>query len=757
MDAADDLEAELARQLQEVSAGDDEDDEDVEAYVHRSLDAVLAATRTTLDDTPPAWTAFAEATKACDAALFEAVACGLASLESLQVAAAPGLSKDLLVDLPAGPESPMLVLGVLAVEPHDDESDPSYCSAHCAPTCESACAEHCAATNCAYFRASLAAQNVRAATRDAEDQALLSLALQSVQAIADAARVATASPLRPPEPASTCPVPAEPPPAELDPAAEAAAEARRRQQEARRRDEEQRTALANALAERDRCLAEEAQRLEAEHALLVEDRRSRAAAAHARQQAERIAQDTEQAQMQANDAASAAWSRELTVRARWAWEVGRSAAEEYELQRQETGQRALEAQAAAARQLEADRRRHEALRIERLAEEARRETALRARLEEQARERERAADAARQRAQAEDEARRRQQQQAEDERRLQREAEERRQRTVFERIEAERRQAIQAEQRRAQNEVQRMAAADGEAHAREAADEVARRAAEAAARQQRELMAATQLKSLVLRTLVAQLQVREQEARARLLAQQLMALEDRRSRLVQRARYAELAAQVSARVQSRSFSAWVRAFQVRGRRAHAAVCIQRRWRQRRQHDAAARVQSAFRGFHVRRKIASALALAKFVDDDDFEYEAVDVDDFLGPVDVLDLDDEPPPRNWEPETPPVDAPDCGPEDDGREASEEEADLPTPAPAAEAEASAVSKLYQRMQRAIKAKPRVDRGKKALPKKTPAASSNHDVSQSVTWSTSGKKAKKVNVPSLVERLRRATAATR
>ncbi|ETW02194.1 hypothetical protein H310_05761 [Aphanomyces invadans] len=235
------------------------------------------------------------------------------------------------------------------------------------------------------------------------------------------------------------------------------------------------------------------------------------------------------------------------------------------------------------------------------------------------------------------------------------------------------------------------------------------------------------------------------------------------------------------------------------RMASAARHIQLVWkkyrlRQRQQHlldrqmhtaTAAAKVQSAYRGFHIRKKLTSALAAIKFVDGDDFDYDEVDLDTFLGGApeldeDVSDAAGPPPPLpvarpGWTapPENDAAPSPSNGsntslhamvpqrllPSDvDASEREFVDATLPC-AVEKQAEPSTASSLYKRMQIAIAHGRKGGKGKAAKGKDSKSSNNNStsNVVKSVTWSSSGKKAKKVNVPSLVDRLRKTTAASR
>ncbi|EQC32042.1 hypothetical protein SDRG_10240 [Saprolegnia diclina VS20] len=868
MDDAEDLEAELQRQLQDVAIDDDEEDEEDEndgdrpVYERKSLDELLASLQDEMHGTSasPMWTAFAEATRAADVALLSAVETDLADLDLYDVRSAIEVDPRSVAttpnDMPLPPTpTPNVTLasnGAAAPVPEEaslateDEASVSYCHAHCEPSCDAVCLAHCALVMCSYYSSSAAAAAARHAASMAEDEVFWSLSQQSVQAIAIAARVPTVLTESPSDalPANNVDAAAViGSPTKLDhearceaierkhrervaameaerAAADAAYEAQQRELEreisfllpalpyviaaetrrlAKQRRDEARQRAEDALraeqAAHDRRLADEARRLDEEHQAFREDRRSRAIhiaiARNERLAIEGARATNERSLMGAEDAASMALAQALVAVAAWMRNVDRSRTEERAMAAAEAIERAREAAVAEADRIARERERREALRRERLEEEARREAAIQAVLAQEA-----AARAALKKQALEKEAaERRLLAQREEDCRRKRLADEQRQRTALERVEAVRREA----QARDAAEKERQREAQMREEERQRQDERARRQREAARRQEtfeqacmertdREAQAreaadrddAARLAhyrrdthASVLRDLVVWAQVREHEVRQRHLSSYLLALEDRRSFLLRkRSRvdaYAGAILGVAHVSRARWWRVWVREYGMHIER-RAAICLQRAWR-RWQHfrrHAAARVQSAFRGFHLRRKLASALELAKFVDDDDFDYDQVDVDAFLGPVDDFDLDEEPPPRprvGWEatPETESdqgtsVALPDAAPtaypvidnqrRDDEGEDQAVVAPLPLPAPPE----STASKLYQRMQKAVKMhRPKLARN--PPPKKAQV----DDVSQSVTWSTSGKKAKKVNVPSLVERLRRTTAASR
>ncbi|KDO28846.1 hypothetical protein SPRG_22177 [Saprolegnia parasitica CBS 223.65] len=856
MDDAEDLEAELQRQLLAMIIDDDDDDEDDDdanrpAYERKSIDELLASVQDEThraSTTTVSWTAFAEATRAADVALLSAVETDLADLDLYDVHTAMQVDQRQVATTPLLPPTPRsdvraLAPDAIALTSTTDADVVSYCHAHCEPSCAAVCTTHCAPVTCPYYSSSVAAAEARHAASAAEDEVFLALSQQSVQAIAIAARVPTDARL-PTTTVDTDSVVGSPTmalnyEARCDAierkhrervaameaeraAADAAYEAQQRELQreisfssifqrhavarhrrgeptprqaasprARQRAED---ALRAEQAAHDRRLADEARRLDEEHRAFREDCRSRAVEiALARD--ERLARENaracdERSAMRAEDAASLAVAQALAALAAWTRNVDRTRIEERAMAAAEASERAREAAIAEADRIERERERREALRRERIEDEARREAVIKAVLAQEAAMR----DALKKQALAKEEADRRLLEQREEDRRRKRLADEQRQRATLERIEAAQRDAEardaadkerhrlaqmrEKELQRQQEEarMQREAAAvaqrretreqacmervDREAQAREAAD---RDYAARLARYRRETHAS------VLRDLVVWVQAREHEVRQRHLSGYLMGLEDRRSFLLRKRSRVDAYAGAILGVAHASRARWWRGWVHMHIERRAARCLQRCWRQlqeRRRHAyAAARVQSAFRGFHLRRKLASALELAKFVDNDDFEYDQVDVDAFLGPVDALDLDDEPPPMprvGWEAtpetETEPIeetsdvvlaDASNAVINNTHRAENEEEDEAP---PMQAPPESTASKLYQRMQKAVKMH-RPKPARKPPPKKDRV----DDASTSVTWSTSGKKAKKVNVPSLVERLRRTTAASR
>ncbi|RHZ05956.1 hypothetical protein DYB37_006370 [Aphanomyces astaci] len=265
----------------------------------------------------------------------------------------------------------------------------------------------------------------------------------------------------------------------------------------------------------------------------------------------------------------------------------------------------------------------------------------------------------------------------------------------------------------------------------------------------------------------------------------------------------------------------LRQAQVKQQYARAALRVQRGWRQWRHRKqqtlmknqqtlmknqqnllknqraaaAATTVQAAYRGYFIRNKLAAALASVTvrpcvFVDGDEFEYDEVDLDAFLGGAPEIDDDDDE--RDDDDDErddvtgplPPLPRPgwaDPLEEDEDRGGGgclntsphpvvphhlfPSHVDvlergycecLPLKPPAAAVTKASSSSLYKRMQNAIAHGRKGKKSNAAAPKQT-KDNNNTTVVSSVTWSSSGRKAKKVNVPSLVDRLRKTTAATR
>ncbi|RHY79527.1 hypothetical protein DYB26_002474 [Aphanomyces astaci] len=251
----------------------------------------------------------------------------------------------------------------------------------------------------------------------------------------------------------------------------------------------------------------------------------------------------------------------------------------------------------------------------------------------------------------------------------------------------------------------------------------------------------------------------------------------------------------------------LRQAQVKQQYARAALRVQRGWRQWRHRKqqtlmknqqnffknqraaaAATTVQAAYRGYFIRNKLAAALASVTvrpcvFVDGDEFEYDEVDLDAFLGGAPEIDDDDDERDDVTGP-LPPLPRPgwaDPLEEDEDRGGGgclntsphpvvphnlfPSQVDvlergfcecLPLKPPAAAVTKASSSSLYKRMQNAIAHGRKGKKSNAAAPKQT-KDNNNTTVVSSVTWSSSGRKAKKVNVPSLVDRLRKTTAATR
>ncbi|OQR84464.1 hypothetical protein THRCLA_23075, partial [Thraustotheca clavata] len=677
----------------------------------------------------------------------------------------------------------------------EEDNCESYCPYHCEPACNQVCQVHCD-ESCLFYTTHFARQKSELASQQAQDDILLQQTQLALVAIAVEVRNSTLPSIsqdsiensgKPNNDEKIIAAAQEPTIAIAIPETETTAvvanefvedkvmtnaevflnmiyilaiQERRKRIEAKRIAEEeiQKQRDAQRIA-REQQLLEEANCLMEQHEMFMADAHSRSFAialvAQERLKRELASQAQENKVMLQNDLESASYEKLLAVaeahRKELEREINWSIAEVLAMAEQEKNQRAVEAKVAEDLRIEAARQKQELLRLQRLEEEAKREKALKAQLEAQACERKLREEEQRKKVLAEAELQRQLQQKLKDERRRQREAEEAKQRAAADHIEVLKREAqILKEKQNA--ELKYMAAADSDAKKRDMYDK------------QKQLDEAKQKKqhTSVLQELVHWIRSREQEANMQMIATHLMTLEDRRSQLYMKRLQVEnnalKAHQVYLLQKHRWFSKWHYHFKYH----RNCKIIQRWWRHQfeiNKHTiAASRLQSVFRGYHVRRKIANALQMAKFVDDDEFDYGEVDVDEFLGPVAAIDLEDEPPPQSI-----PINQQDEEEMDWNQDNTmnhvksdilnqvedhdnveyhvEERVEMEVSHSNSE---SAMSKLYQRMQRAVKTK-----GKKKLLQKTENCA--------VQWSSSGKKAKKVNVPSLVERLRRTTAATR
>ncbi|KAF0695630.1 Aste57867_13581 [Aphanomyces stellatus] len=937
------LEAELARQLADLSdddhdhEGDDDDGDDavfltdipkqldpprtddhiVTSYRRLDLDQLLSEIAT-VDEAPSTnLAAYAAATAACDHELLGAVQAILEDVHTTCVVTA------VVTAVITAPPATSLRLGAFSpvnqgndddddVRLADEASTPSYCDAHCQPTCVGPCATHCS-PRCVHFLALLAARDTAEAAREAEDVAMLARAHAAVATLTAAARcppptaVVTATPGGPivdgttlraatsshgdPNPTrdepsvvaslsttpaasaassstapsfapssaitttftlppanTTTPLTASTNPmdeAMLDAAAKARARVVQVEAVERMREAQERAAAAEAMmraaAQRQREVARRAQWEASDVRRRAEERRRAAAASEkaAEAMARLAMEDHDRASrlsalesmrverrrqeaaardaMDVEDCLAAVWRRQEVIareRKRRQREEAKEATARREMDEEERDQRTKERQwrewhieqakeaERAHRQLQqqqalaAERDRIEQIKQQKLQAEARKLAEAKAALEEK----QRAERAERQRQQQEQAERDR----ADAARRQQLELEKQQKQQLRAYFDANVRGAVVA------------AAQRGREQAQAAHEDARSQHVEAAAKKQHEkqqkqhrVQRWQQTKWLRTWRAAATSSRSQRQAKRNKAAGQIQ----RQWRRCQRNQNQHIVAQTEA---AKVVQAWWRrilemenqerriraarhvAFQAMQR---AARRVQLAWRRRHQQkqqathqqqqhrDAAAKsVQSVFRGFHIRKKLASALEQAKFVDGDEFDYNEVDLDDFLGGAPELDEDDEADVSvaatlRWS-SSPSHD--ECGgdggsaprhgnqsPRDDDDDARDDEdgvdgvslssppphhvsssiagPSFPSTACSSSEPPSSMSTLYKRMQKAIA------HGRKAKHPSKAKPIAKDSTATSVTWSTSGKKAKKVNVPSLVDRLRRTTASNR
>ncbi|KAG9411969.1 hypothetical protein AC1031_017606 [Aphanomyces cochlioides] len=808
------LEEELARQLAEVY------DDDIEDTIHPELTSTpfhrldLSALLQDVRSTPltsQAYQEYAAALVECDANLIASMEATLADVQTCVLPRSCDHPVVVSVERTAM-ETPELVS-----KPARDTSESTaatFCVDHCPPCCIGPCKTHCP-PDCILFVALSDAKTKADAILAAEEAAFMQLALASVEKIAADVR---SQPKRESlNSAAECSaVPAVDPMATSDPGAEQKARERLEQIERSQQAlEAQERALAELVAAEERAQRE--RELARQTKLVADERRrqdeAQRLAAEARKQREIAQQAIDAMEMAAEERQMRAWLRakeESSVKdARQAMEREEMAMREFE----RAERRRLEVEASMRRQREVEirqrqeeREREELARMETVEREQRaiaaaeKERRLQVEKEKQELERRRLAEAKK----ALEEAQRQE-----------------RQRQLEQREEAERK-AREEQQRLEEEETQRRQECERKAkEQRRLEEEERQRSLEAATRQRQQ----QHFQAKVLPTMIQ----RHREKQEQRLALESMAEEEKQSMLVETMLKKEERALTLAKWLRR----WKSMVVCSGRqKAMAASCIQHGWRRQKKHvraaqavqrrwraykvtkalrrrrqdartaahvanrqlvasrqiqrawrrfdrrkrqqleleDAAAKVQSAYRGFHIRKKLTTALQLAKFVDGDEFEYDEVNLDEFLGGTPEIDdeddahdniekedsvdetpilhrhawfpsMDDDPPPVDH---LPAVAIHQTTIQHEAKGSSNQE----SPEVKTTTTASTASSLYKRMQRAIA------HGRR---KQKPTSKPKPDVATTVTWSTSGKKAKKVNVPSLVDRLRRTTASSR
>ncbi|KAF0740478.1 hypothetical protein Ae201684_004212 [Aphanomyces euteiches] len=802
------LEEELARQLAEVDAYDDDIEDTTHPELtstpfHRlDLSALLHDVRCT-PLTSQAYQEYAAALVECDATLIASMEATLADVQTCL--------------LPWSCDHPVVVSvertametpEVVSKPAHDtsEATETTFCVDHCPPCCIGPCKTHCP-PDCIVFLALSDAKTKADAILAAEEAAFMQLALASVEKIAADVR---SQPKRESlNSAAECSavVPAVDPMATSDPEAEQKARERLEQIERSQQAlEAQERALAELVAAEERAQRE---RELARQAEIVADERRRQdeaqrLAGEARKQREIAQQAIDAMEMAAEERQMRAW---LRAKEESNAKDARQAMERAERQRLQVEASMRRQREVEIRRREEEREREELARMETVEREQRaiaaaeKERRLQVEKEKQELERRKLADAKKALEDAQRQERQRQLEQA-----RQREEAERKAREEQQRLEEEEETQRRQERERNAKEQRRLE------------EEERQRSLEAATRQRQQ----QHFQAKVLPTMIQ----RHREKRKQRLALESMAEEEKQSMLVEtmlkkeerafslakwlrrwksmvvssgrqkvmaasciqhgwRRRQRQKKHVRAAQAVQRRWRAHKAAKELRRRRQDARTAahvanrqlaasrqIQRAWRRfdrrRRQQleleDAAAKVQSAYRGFHIRKKLTTALQLAKFVDGDEFEYDEVNLDEFLGGAPEIDDEDDFEKEDsvdetpilhrhaWFPSTdddlPPVDhlpavaihQTTIQPEAKGSSNQEN--------PEVKTTASTASSLYKRMQRAIA------HGRR---KQKPTSKPKPDVATTVTWSTSGKKAKKVNVPSLVDRLRRTTASSR